>query len=225
MSDLQAKLESTNSSLMKLQAANQGTKEEHDRITMRVSSAERVEADMRVKLDRETARSIHLEQQLYDEAEKVAGLMAKVGDFERTLMMVLKHVDNFRAGTERTIAQYKSQNAALHQKSADNVAANAKYKSELCFLDAELQQANQRSQSLELSLRQVLEDSAKFGEAFHELFTRGRYEINRTLKTSWSSCVWRLIPLHLLFHQDRPLLSHFHAENLRKIVAQERKEM
>jgi hypothetical protein len=109
-----------------------------------------------------------LEQQLYDEAEKVAGLMAKVGDFERTIMMVLKHVHDFRAGTERTIAQYKSQNAALHQKSADNVAENAKYKSELCFLDAELQQANQRSQSLEVSLRQVLEDSAKFGEAFHE---------------------------------------------------------
>jgi hypothetical protein len=53
---------------MNLQAVHQGTKEEHDRIAMRLSSAERVEADVRVKLDRETARAIHLEQQLYDEA-------------------------------------------------------------------------------------------------------------------------------------------------------------
>jgi chromosome segregation ATPase len=182
MSNLQAKLDSTNSSLMQLQAAHQATKEEHDRIAMRVSSVERVEADVRVKLDRETARAIHLEQQLYDEAEKVAGLMAKVDDFERTIMMVLKRVDDFRAGTERTTTQYRSQNAALHQKSADNVAANAKYKSELCCLDAELQQANQRSQSLELSLRQVLEDSAKFGEALQERTLRHQQNLENILE-------------------------------------------
>ena len=168
MSDLQAQVESSNRALEEMKAAHQDTKEEHDRIVLRVCSAERVEADVRVKLDRETARGVHLEQQLYAEAQKVAGLAASVEEFEGTIRMVLQRVDKFRASTERTVAHYKSQYAALHQKSADTIAGAAKSESENRRLAAELRQANQRSQSLEVSLRQVLEDSAKFGEAFQE---------------------------------------------------------
>ena len=88
ISDVEAKLESTTGALSELQQTHLNTRSEKDRIALRVSTVESVEADLRAKLDQEVSGRIALQHQHFAESEIVVALTAKIDNFEHTMKVI-----------------------------------------------------------------------------------------------------------------------------------------